>query len=141
MKIFDISRTLADDLAPWPGDAAFQFKLNARIAKGSSVNLGMVSMSVHNGSHADARFHFENEGWTIEQAQLDAYLGPAIVADLSQKYNSGALPQMTTEDLARWDEELKNAPRLLLKTNVWTDSRVFPKRIPTIAPDVPAWLQ
>ena len=141
MKIIDISRTLADDLAPWPGDVGFRFTVNARIPEGSSVNLGMMSMSLHNGSHADARFHFENDGWTMEQAQLETYLGAAMVADLSAKYAGGAMPQMTIDDLAPVGEALRDAPRLLLKTNVWADSRKFPAQIPTIAPDVPAWLQ
>src|SRR4051794_28811471 len=141
MKIFDISRVLAQDLAPWPGDVGFTFKLNGKIPEGSSVNVGMISMSLHSGSHADARFHFENDGWTIEQARLEIYLGPAIVADLSHKYRDGEMPQMTIEDLESLGEQLRSAPRLLLKTNVWRDSEVFPKAIPTIARDVPAWLQ
>ena len=141
MQIFDISRDLSESLALWPGDVGFQFKLNGRIPEGSSVNVGMISMSLHNGSHADARYHFENDGWTIEQAQLKTYIGPAIVADLAHKYRSGALPQITIADLAEWEAELRDAPRLLLKTNVWSDSHVFPKEIPTIAPDVPVWLQ
>ena len=140
MKIFDISRPLSQQLAPWPGDVGFDFKLNGKIPEGSSVNVGMISMSVHNGSHADARFHFENDGWTIEQAELGRYIGPAVVVDLSQNYR-GSMPQMTIADLASRGEELRKAPRLLLKTNVWKDSTIFPDEIPTIALDVPAWLQ
>ncbi len=141
MDIFDISRTLSADLAEWPGDEAFRFKFNGRIAEGASVNVGMISMSLHNGSHADARYHFEDDGWTMEQAQLQTYLGPAIVVDLSHKYSGDSMPQMTVADLAGSADELINTPRLLLKTNVWRDSAVFPKQIPTIGADVPAWLQ
>jgi arylformamidase len=141
MKIFDISRTLSRELAPWPGDVGFAFKLNGRIPEGSSVNVGMISMSLHNGSHADARFHFEENGCTIEQAQLETYFGRVVVADLSHKYADGSMPQMTVDDLVRHETELRNAPRLLLKTNVWKDSTVFPEQIPTIAGDVPGWLQ
>ena len=104
------------------------------------MNVGMISMSLHNGTHADARFHFENDGWTMEQAQLEVYFGPAIVADVSGKFSGGAMPQIAIEDLTRWSDELSNAPRLLLKTNVWDDSTVFPQQIPTVARDVPAWL-
>ncbi|MDQ6765500.1 MAG: cyclase family protein [Verrucomicrobiota bacterium] len=141
MTVFDISRTLDARLAPWPGDVAFSLKVNAEITKGSSVNLGMISMSLHNGSHADARFHFEQEGWTIEQVTLEAYLGPALVVDLAQKYSRGAMPQMTVGDLEPHDAELRESPRLLLKTNAWSDSTKFPERIPTISREVPAWLQ
>lgn len=141
MNIFDISRTLSDEIAAWPGDVGFHFKLNGKIPAGSSVNLGEISMSLHNGTHADARFHFEQDGWTMEQAELETYLGPAIVADLSRKFRGDAMPQVTIEDLSCWGDELKAAPRLLLKTNVWPGSHVFPKQIPTIARDVPEWLR
>jgi arylformamidase len=138
MQIFDISRTLSNDLAPWPGDRGFEFKLNGRIPQGSSVNVGMMSMSLHNGTHADARFHFEDDGWTIEQARLETYVGPAVVVDLSGKYAGDAMPHITIDDLA---SVAGDAPRVLLKTNVYRDSHIFPTQIPTVAPDVPRWLQ
>ena len=84
MKIWDISRTLADVLAPWPGDTPFHFKLTRQIPAGDVVNLGAITTSVHNGTHADARFHFEATGETMERAPLDIYLGPAMVVDLGR---------------------------------------------------------
>lgn len=141
MNIFDISRPLSADLAPWPGDVPFRDQRNGRIAEGSSVNLGSISMSLHNGTHADAAYHFDDNGWTMEQAKLETYFGPAIVVDLSGKYGSGPMPHVELADLTHIAEELKTSPRLLLKTNVWSDSRAFPKQIPTIARDVPGWLE
>lgn len=141
MQIFDISRALSNDLAPWPGDEAFRFKMNGKIPEGSSVNIGAISMSLHNGSHADARFHFEQDGWTIEQAELATYLGPAIVADVSAKYAGGEMPHIGIDDLEDLGDELRTTPRLFLKTNVWRDSHLFPDAIPTIDRDVPSWLQ
>jgi hypothetical protein len=58
MNIFDISRTLSADLPPWPGDVAFSQKVNGRIAEGSSVNVSSINMSLHNGTHGDAKWHF-----------------------------------------------------------------------------------
>ena len=86
MKIWDISRTLSDDLAEWPGDEPFHYRLTGEIAKGQSVNLGAISMSVHNGTHADARFHFDPKGDSIEKAPLDIYLGRATVVDLAPSF-------------------------------------------------------
>ena len=87
MQIFDISRTFSADLPPWPGDVAFRYQVNGRIAEGSSVNVGSIEMSLHNGTHADAKFHFDDDGWTIEQARLETYFGPAVVVDLSVQYS------------------------------------------------------
>jgi arylformamidase len=141
MKIFDISRSLTNDLAPWPGDTPFHFALKGKIEEGSSVNVGAISLGVHNGTHADAMFHFDSTGWKMEEAELERYIGPAFVLDLTSRFRDDALPEIATRDLERIEQELRAAPRLLLKTGVWSDSTKFPEAIPVIAPEVAAWLQ
>ena len=145
MKIFDISRTLSADLPPWPGDVAFRYQVNGRIAEGSSVNVGSIGMSLHNGTHADAKWHFDDTGWKMEEAKLETYFGPAVVVDLTAKYagapEDGRWPHVQTTDLEHAAEELRSTGRLLLKTGVWRDPKVFPDPIPTLALGVPAWLE
>ncbi len=70
MKIWDISRTLSNDFAEWPGDEPFRYRVTSEIAKGASVNLAAIGMSLHNGTHADARFHFDTNGESNEKASL-----------------------------------------------------------------------
>jgi arylformamidase len=142
MKIWDISRTLSNDLAEWPGDEPSRFRLTRQKAKGESVNLGAISMSVHNGTHADARFHFDTNGESIEKAPLETYLGRATVVDLGQVFlDSKEKHLITIEDLRPSAEAIAATSRLLVKTGRWSDSTVFPNQIPVIAADVPAWLQ
>jgi arylformamidase len=142
MKIWDISRTLSNDLAEWPGDEPSRFRLTRQKAKGESVNLGAISMSVHNGTHADARFHFDTNGESIEKAPLETYLGRATVVDLGQVFlDSKEKHLITIEDLGPSAEAIAATSRLLVKTDRWSDSTVFPNQIPVIAADVPAWLQ
>jgi arylformamidase len=142
MKIWDISRTLSDDLAEWPGDEPFHFRLTRKIAEGQSVNLGAIGMSVHNGTHADARFHFDTNGESIEKALLEIYLGRAAVIDLTEAFSQSKEKHLiTVEDLQPHSEEIAKSSRLLVKTGRWSDSAVFPNQIPVIAADVPSWLQ
>jgi arylformamidase len=142
MKIWDISRTLSNDLAEWPGDQPCHFRLTREKTKGESVNLGAISMSVHNGTHADARFHFDTNGESIEKAPLETYLGRATVVDLGQVFlDSKEKHLITIEDLRPSAEAIAATSRLLVKTGRWSDSTVFPNQIPVIAADVPAWLQ
>src|SRR5207248_8240530 len=140
MKIWDISRTLSDDLAPWPGDTQFHFELTARLGENAVVNIGAIRMSVHNGSHADAQFHFEKDGPTIDQASLETYIGRAVVVDLTRHFASAEHELITIEHLDPSADALRQSSRLLLKTGVWPNNSVFPKRLPVIAPDVPEWL-
>jgi arylformamidase len=142
MKIWDISRTLSNDLAEWPGDEPCCFRLTRQKAKDGSVNLGAISMSVHNGTHADARFHFDTNGESIEKAPLETYLGRATVVDLAQMFlESKEKRLITIEDFRPSAEAIAATSRLLVKTGRWSDSTVFPNQIPVIAADVPAWLQ
>lgn len=141
MQIFDISRALSNDLAPWPGDTAFHFELKWKMAEGATVNVGAVQMGVHNGTHADAAFHFQEGGVSIERMPLDSYLGQAVVIDLSKLFAGEKIGQIRVTDIESCSEALELAPRLLLKTGVWQDSKIFPAWIPTIAPEVPEWLR
>ena len=88
MQIIDISRTLSNDLAPFPGDTPFRYELKSKMAEGPAVNVAAIEMSAHNGTHADAVFHFDPKGGTIERAELSVFFGPAIVADVT---NSAAI--------------------------------------------------
>ena len=146
MKIFDISRALSNDLAEWPGDTPFHFELKWKMAEGATVNVGAISMGVHNGTHADATFHFDAGGEPMERMPLETYIGEAVVVDLTGIFGgagerSDRTRQITRADLESSAAALEGAPRLLLKTGVWIDSTVFPDWIPVIAADVPEWLR
>lgn len=146
MKIFDISRALSNELAPWPGDTPFHFELKWKMAEGATVNVGAVNMGVHNGTHADAMFHFDETGAPIDRMPLEAYVGDATVVDLTRHVAGTGEGldktwQIGVADLEAAAVSLEQAPRLLLKTGVWQDSKVFPAWIPVIAADVPAWLR
>jgi len=141
MQIFDISRALSNDLAPWPGDTPFHFELKWKMAEGATVNVGAVQMGVHNGTHADALFHFEQGADTIERMPLEIYLGDAVVVDLTKLFETDRSRQIAVADIESCSDALERAPRLLVKTGVWKDSKVFPEWIPVIAPKVPEWLR
>ncbi len=146
MKLFDISRTLSNDLAPWPGDTRFHFELKWKMAEGATVNVGAINMGVHNGTHADATFHFDEKGDPIDRMPLDAYVGDAVVVDLTKLFAGTGegldkTRQIGVADLEAAEASIEQAPRLLLKTGVWLDSKVFPEWIPVMAPDVPQWLR
>src|SRR5436190_21485060 len=145
MKMFDVSRPLTNNLAPWPGDAPFRFGLNWKIAEGASVNVGGINMSLHNGTHVDAPFHFDENGSPIDRMPLDHYLGRAAVMDLTHRFanvvNRDDNARIEIADLEPVSASLEQAARLLLKTGIWGDSTVFPNWIPVVAPDVPEWLR
>ena len=50
------------------------------ISEGKMCNLTAFNMCAHNGTHVDAPFHFINEGRTIDQVDIDRFVGYCYVA-------------------------------------------------------------
>lgn len=133
MRIFDITHPMSDAMASWPGDTAYRFRLAWEMSRGGSVNVGSITTSVHSGTHTDAPFHFRTDGATIEQLDLTAYIGEAVVIDVRGK------DVIRIEDVS--EPRVKLAPRVLFKTGCWDDITKFPERIGVMARGVPTFLR
>ena len=88
MPIYDISRTIAPNTAVWPGDAPFSFDMALSRAEGQSVNLTTMHLSPHTGTHADAGFHFADDGDFPDQMPLEKYIGAAQVVTIDRKHGA-----------------------------------------------------
>jgi len=84
MKIYDISRPISEETPVWPGDVAFSWRETARAGAGTGAPWGSTcyTMSAHCGTHADAPSHLFEDGKTIGEAPLAAYIGAARVLAL-----------------------------------------------------------
>ena len=80
MKIYDISQEVFD-CTVFPGDPQPKREVMLKIADGAICNLTALSMCAHNGTHVDAPYHFLDDGKTIEQVDLERFIGWAFVAD------------------------------------------------------------
>ena len=80
MKLYDISQEVFG-CKVFPGDPSPQRKIMLSIANGDVCNLTELTMCAHNGTHVDAPFHFLNDGKTIDQVDLDKFIGIAYVAE------------------------------------------------------------
>ena len=132
MRIHDITLPIDSALACWPGDAAYTLRRTTTIGEGAAVNLSEVSLSLHMGTHADAPWHYDDCGATMDAVALDPFIGPAVVIDVSGR------EVVRREDIP--SARLQEAPRVLLRTNAWTDTTRFPDRIPVMTADLPAYL-
>ena len=79
MKIYDISQEVFS-CAVYPGDPKPERKVMASTDSGAVCNLTAVSMCAHNGTHVDAPFHFIGDGKTVDQLELDSFVGDCFVA-------------------------------------------------------------
>jgi len=106
--IYDISVTISNDLVTWPGDPKVDIQLPIQIKKGDPCNVSRWQIGAHTGTHADAPFHFIDDGIGMDEIPLDAFIGPCLVVEVNPKTN------IEREDLAGVD--FKGHSRILFKT-------------------------
>lgn len=95
MKILDISQEVFG-CAVFPGDPAPERTVMMSISGGEVCNLTALKMCAHNGTHADAPYHFINDGKTIDQVDLSRFVGYAYVAS-----HDGDLSAADAEEILR----------------------------------------
>ena len=88
MKIYDISQEVFS-CNLYPGDPEPQKQILSSTGEGDLYNLSAFYMCAHNGTHIDAPFHFLHRGKTVDQMDLEQFVGDCYVArhrgDVSRK--------------------------------------------------------
>jgi arylformamidase len=134
MTIYDITRTVSPATHVWPGDTSYGTALVLRRIEGSSVNLTTLTMSAHTGTHADAYYHYEDDGAHPLTMPLDAYIGPARVVTVA-KHEGALYPQ----DFSH--VSLAGAQRLLIHS--WVSDLgddQWPEEFPYLSVELIEWL-
>lgn len=126
MEIFDISPPVSEKSALFPGDAVLEKKTLCRLDHGDSVNLTSVSLSPHVGAHADAPFHYDMQGATMEAVDLDPYLGECMVVTCQRR------PLILAEDCE--PAVRAGAKRVLFRTLSHPDPNVFNSDFTALSP-------
>lgn len=132
-KWIDISQPLNNKLAHWPGDEPFYYDTAVTKEMTGSVNIGRITTSVHIGTHVDAPFHFLNDGKRILDLEIERYIGPCKVIDLS------AFDEISEYALKK--KGISHAERLLIKTALPNRPYRFPEEVPPITSDGAAYMQ
>jgi len=114
MKIYDIAQEVFDSEV-YPGDPAPKKSILNSIENGDDYNLSAFSMCAHNGTHIDAPFHFLEDGKTVDEVPLEAFVGMAYVAE-----HQGIV---TGEDAAEMlkkasEQDPEAAKRILIKGDI-----------------------
>lgn len=111
MKIYDISQEVFSCVV-FPGDPAPQREVLNSMDKGDLYNLTAFQMCAHNGTHVDSPYHFINDGKTIEQIPLEAFVGFCYVVE-----HQGMVTAKDAEEMLQKAEacEQNSSKRILIK--------------------------
>ena len=80
VRFYDISQEVFG-CAVFPGDPSPEKETMLRISEGAVCNLSAFRMCAHNGTHVDAPYHFYDDGKTIDEVDLDRFIGYAYVTE------------------------------------------------------------
>ena len=105
MKIYDISQEVFS-CAVYPGDPKPEKQVLYSTADADLYNLSAFYMCAHNGTHIDVPFHFLHDGKTVEQMELETFVGDCFVAR-----HQG---DVTAEDAREILRKAAGAPRILI---------------------------
>lgn len=86
MKFFDISQEVFS-CSVFPGDPRPEKIELMKTQNGDIVNLTAIHMCAHNGTHVDAPYHFYGEGKTIDQINLNKFIGLCYVSEFNGTLN------------------------------------------------------
>ena len=84
MKIYDVSRPIQVDMAVYKNKDFKKpsWRIDTRY-EDTTVNESSLCMNLHTGTHVDAPFHMIDGGTTMEDIDLDLYMGRARLIDIS----------------------------------------------------------
>lgn len=115
-RIVDLSLPLSSGMQVYPGDPEVAFRPATRI-EDHGYNVLALEMGSHTGTHVDAPFHFFGEGDRIEDLDLDLFIGPAVIADVTGHAHR---ERIGWEVLAPAAERLEPGTILALRTD-WSE--------------------
>jgi arylformamidase len=114
--VYDISPSISERLAVWPGDTPPRREVLCDLARGDNITLSTLHATVHLGAHADAPSHY-GVAPPIDQRSLHYYLGPCQVLRVDVPRGGLVTPDMIPLPV--------RAERLLLATGTFPDPHVF----------------
>ena len=79
MRLYDISQEVFS-CAVYPGNPGPERQILGAIDSGYHCNMSAFSMCAHNGTHIDSPYHFLGNGKTVDQMELEIFVGDCYVA-------------------------------------------------------------
>jgi len=104
MTYLDISQPIRRDMVVWPNDPGVAIEIESDICCGADLHLTRISLGCHTGTHLDAPLHFEPDGISVDELELDVLIGPCRVVhlpDVAQHIERAHLEGLGLEGCAR----------------------------------------
>ena len=132
MKIWDISPLVSKETAVFPGDVEFSRDVSMDFTKGNHLTLSSIATTLHIGAHTDASNHYHAKGKGIDARNLEIYLGPCQVIEVSVPKSARLFPKDIATPIT--------APRVLFRTNSFPNPNQWNNDFNSLSPELIEWL-
>jgi arylformamidase len=75
--IYDVSMPIREGMPVYTNNPPFKRLITHELAQGHKVNQSKVEMGCHCGTHVDAPYHFEPDGYRVPDMPLESLVGKA----------------------------------------------------------------
>lgn len=130
MRIIDISPSISEQLAVFPGDRAFSREILMAFSQGDHLALSSMTATLHLGAHADAPSHYHPKGEDVAGLDLAPYVGPCEVLRVAPTGEEG---RVQLSDLGSWRPQ---AARVLFRTDSFDDPNTWTDNFSSLSPEV-----
>jgi arylformamidase len=130
--MIDVTRRISNASPNWIGDTPVSYSVPVKIADGAPVNVGVISMSTHTGTHVDAPWHYLESGLKLHEIPLERWVGSCLLV------NAVGATELTPSLLENLD--LSGVSKVLFFTgqpNAWES---FPLEWTVVSPSLPPFL-
>ena len=107
-KLYDVSLTIHPGMMVWPGDAEVGLDTVKAIPRGDSINVSLIHIGTHTGTHVDASLHFIGDGTGVDK------LSPEVLVGRARLFQLPEVRRIDRDILDRLD--LKGVSRVLFGT-------------------------
>jgi arylformamidase len=126
--LYDITPTVSEALAVWPGDTPPSREVLLDMRAGANLSLSTLHSTVHVGAHVDAPSHYGVDAPSIESRPLDLYLGPCHVVRRRVGPGARLQPEVAPDPV--------RAERVLFATGSFPDPGRFNEDFAALSPEL-----
>jgi arylformamidase len=124
--LYDITPPISERLSVWPGDTPPSREVLLDMCTGANITLSTLHVTVHVGAHVDAPSHYGPDAPSIDQRDLDYYLGPCQVMHAKVPRGTRIEPAMLRSRVLQ--------PRVLLATGTFPDPEDYSQDFAALSP-------
>lgn len=133
--IIDLTHTLKNKITVYPNTLEPNFEQGNTIEKDGFAEINMT-MCTHTGTHIDAPAHILLNTKSLDEFEVNKFIGPAIALDCTQ------IKDISLDFLKKKEQNIKKADFVLFYTgwqHKWNTERYFDE-FPTLTTEAVEWL-